>query len=204
MEKNKQIEIILVSLFLVSLGIIILLFVSLDNSSTKITYSSTSTTIQAINYPSKITKCEVTKVPYKVYEVSSSYVDSIALSNKISYSDSSRNYIKEGIFGEEIQVYEVNLENTGCKGGYFKIIFSFTTLCGDEKEETIREYVPYGKEKSFVYKNLRGDRDKIASWNYKVISETESCSNPSQSSKVLTNKVVKEIKYKDEVVCVRI
>jgi len=204
MEKIKQIELIIASLFLVSIFILILLFLSLDNSTSRINYSSNEVFIQTINYPSKITKCEVIKVPYEFYtKVSESVQTSIFSSKKLSYSDFSNSYVKEGMFDEEIQVYEVKLENTGCKGGYFTVIFHFKTLCGEEKEESIRKYILYNKEVNFVYKNIKGDRDKISSWSYEVVSETETCSNYFEytSSK---ERLVKEVRYKDEVLCTKI
>jgi hypothetical protein len=187
---------------LVSLLIVVLLFFSLDNSSPKIKYSSNSVHIQTINYPSKITSCEVIKIPYTIYVTKPAYTKTTQLfSEKLSYEDSSRDYIQESFFSD-VQVYEVTIKNTGCKGGYFKVEYNFKTVCGEEKTEYIREYIPYEKEKTFTYKNLDGERQEISSWNYKVISETESCS--SSSLEIVPEKVVKETRYKDEVICKKI
>jgi hypothetical protein len=138
MKKTKQIEFIIAGLFLIAIFLFILVFLSLANKSPTINYSSNQVIIQTINYPSKITKCEVIKVPYEVYEKIPNYTKkNVVLSKKLSYEDSSNSHIQETIFGGEIQVYEVNLENTGCKGGYFTVVFYFKTLCGKKKKKLI-------------------------------------------------------------------
>ena len=202
MENNKKIEIIVASLFLITLILVTIAIFSFENK-TRINYSSNTIAIQTINYPSKITKCEVKKIPYEVYSTTPAYSKTTILSSeKLTYQDSSKSYIKEGMFGEQIQVYEVNLKNTGCSGGYFNVEYSFTTLCGDTRQEYVREYIPYNKDKTFTYKNIQGDREKIASWNYKIISETESCSNT--QNQIVPEKTIKETQYKDEVVCFQV
>jgi len=204
MENKRQIELIIASLFLITLILVTIAIFSLENQ-TKIKYSSNSVVIQTINYPSKITKCEVTRIPYEVYTFlpQEKTVQSTEYQvQRMSYEDSSKSYTKIGMFNEEIQTYEVKVKNTGCSGGYFKVQYSFTTLCGEKREEFLREYIHYNQEKTFVYKNIQGDREKISSWNYQIISETESCSKT--NSEVIPKNTVKETRYKDEVVCFKV
>lgn len=202
MENKKQIELIIAGLFVITLILVSIALFSYENKS-KVNYSSNSVVIQTINYPSKITKCEVTRIPYEVYTTNPAYTKTTVVSSeKLSYEDSSKSYTKEGMFHEEIQTYEVKVKNTGCTGGYFKVQYSFVTLCGETRQEFVREYIPYNKEKTFVYKNIQGDREKISSWSYKIISETESCSKT--NSEVIPERTIKETRYKDEVVCFKV
>ena len=74
----------------------------------------------------------------------------------------------EGLFGNSIPKYEVNVENLDYTGGYFKVVFYFEDYYGNSESEAMTKYIgPRGEEK-FVIKKLSSSRYDDRTWGYSV------------------------------------
>ncbi|MFC1710622.1 hypothetical protein ACFLZJ_00475 [Nanoarchaeota archaeon] len=91
----------------------------------------------------------------------------------LRYDADSDHDIREDMFGNRVDDFQVWVENRDHKSGYFTVKFYFTDYYGDKDTESVTHYIKAGDEKKFLYRDIHGDRDKYRRWEFKVTSETE-------------------------------
>ena len=77
-----------------------------------------------------------------------------------------------GIFGNDIDRYEVYVRNRGYTGGYFKVNFYFKDYYGRTRTESTNRYISPRGESRFVFKDISREKYKYLDWSYEVTSQT--------------------------------
>lgn len=188
---SRIIEILVWGLAIVSLIILILLVIGISptGKSTITNSYNTNTNIQRVplysSYSYPITRTSY--VPYsKPYIVQDRYVDTARLyyvrddpryakSNDgyLRYDDWGRRKVVRGIFGNDIDRYEVYVRNRGYMGGYFKVNFYFEDYYGRIRTESTSRYISPRGDGRFVFKDISREKYKYRDWSYEVISQTK-------------------------------
>ena len=103
---------------------------------------------------------------------SEDFYDNIYDSGKrhLFYDADSRQEISRGLFGNDINRYEVYVRNRDYTGGYFKVVFRFEDNYGNEDSYAIMHYVPAREEKLFLLKDISPSRYEYSSGWYEVDS----------------------------------
>lgn len=78
-----------------------------------------------------------------------------------------------GLFGNDIERYEVYVENREYVGGYFTVIFYLEDYYGRTSSHSITNYIPAREEKLFLFKDISPDRYKYRAWWYEVKVRTK-------------------------------
>src|SRR3989344_213016 len=86
------------------------------------------------------------------------------------YNDNARLRKAEGIFGNEINNYEVYVRNEEFKGGYFEVTFYFEDYYGEISRSSETHYIPAREEKKIFYRDVSQQRYKYGDWWYEVKS----------------------------------
>lgn len=84
------------------------------------------------------------------------------------FEDDGRLRKSEGLFGNDINTYEVYVRNEEYKGGYFEVTFYFEDHYGKTSRNSIINYVPPRESKRFFYKDVSPQRYKYRDWWYDV------------------------------------
>jgi len=102
--------------------------------------------------------------------------------NTYNYQKNTYNYLKYtstgnyeryyGVFGNEINEYNVYVRNRERKGGYFTTKFYLTDYYGKTRSESVTHYLKPNEERRFVYKNVYSDGREYKYGNYKIVSHT--------------------------------
>ena len=79
----------------------------------------------------------------------------------------------KGIFGTDIDRYEVYVRNKEYVGGYFTVRFYFEDYYGRTKSESITHYIPAREEKLFLFKDISPAEHKYRAWWYEVRARTK-------------------------------
>ena len=192
---SRVIEILVWALAIVSLIILILLTIGVSstgkstitnsyNTNTQLapSYSSYTPSDSAYRYP--VTKSSyrdsyskpyiVDRYPYpRIYYVRDDLRYTRSYDRYLRYDDWGRRKLVKGIFGNDIDRYEVYVRNRGYTGGYFKVNFYFKDYYGRTSSDSITRYIGPRKESRFVFRDIYGDRYKHYDWSYEVISQTK-------------------------------
>lgn len=88
----------------------------------------------------------------------------------MDYYDDAQLKTITGVFGNDIDRYEVYVQNREYAGGYFKVVFYFEDYYGKTTSNSMTEYIPAREEKLFLFKDISPDRYKYRNWWYKVES----------------------------------
>lgn len=91
----------------------------------------------------------------------------------LRYDDWGRRKVVQGIFGNDIDKYEVYVRNRGYTGGYFKVNFYFEDYYGRIRTESTSRYISPRGESRFVFKDISREKYKYRDWSYEVISQTK-------------------------------
>lgn len=183
MGRERVIEIFLGGIFIILLIIMILSFTIVSASGSKPT---TTTTISNSYNTYNIGTTQLRyvsdsydrheKVPTKYYKTTKPYYyddKNYLKHNYIPYRDYEYSRYKyeysKGIFGNEINEYEIYLQNKEHKAGYYSVKFYLRAHSGDVRVETVTHYLKPYEEKIFKYKNVFDDEYDYA-WNYVVKS----------------------------------
>ena len=95
----------------------------------------------------------------------------------LDYSSDSKFERYEGIFGNDVDNYEVYVENEEYTGGYFDVTFYFEDYYGRITERTVRNYIQARESKVFFYRDVSPEKYKYSDWWYEINSLTEVPSN---------------------------
>ncbi len=91
----------------------------------------------------------------------------------LRYDDLGRRRRVQGLFGNEIDRYEVYVRNRDYRGGYFKVNFYFDDYYGRRSSDSITRYIGSQKESRFVFRDMSREKYKYGDWSYEVISQTK-------------------------------
>jgi len=91
----------------------------------------------------------------------------------LRYDDWGRRNRVKGIFGNDIDRYEVYVGNKGYTGGYFKVNFYFKDYYGRIRTESTSRYISPRGESRFVFKDISREKYNYPYWSYKVTSQTK-------------------------------
>lgn len=91
----------------------------------------------------------------------------------LEYNSFSQLEKDEGVFGNDINNYEVYVRNEDFVGGYFEVTFYFEDYSGKTSKNSEVYYVPAREETKFFYRDVAPTRYKYSSWSYDVKSLTE-------------------------------
>jgi len=91
----------------------------------------------------------------------------------LRYYEEGRFRAVDGIFGNDINRYEVYVENREYIGGYFTVIFYFEDYYGRTRSESITHYIHAKEEKLFLFKDISPDEYKYRRWWYEVKVRTK-------------------------------
>jgi len=86
----------------------------------------------------------------------------------LRYSSDSELRVVDGLFGNDINRYEVRVFNRDYVGGNFKVVFFFEDYYGLVSSETMTYYVPAREEKLFLIKDISPERYDYKRWWYHV------------------------------------
>jgi len=78
--------------------------------------------------------------------------------------------VAEGLFGNDINRYEVFVRNKEYVGGNFKVVFYFGDYYGNVDSQAMTNYVPAREEKLFLLKDVSPSRYDYKRWWYTVDS----------------------------------
>ncbi len=151
--------------------------------------------------------------PYsKPYIVSDRYSDTARLyyvKDDIRYTKSDDRYLRyqdfgqhrtvKGIFGNNIDKYEVYVRNRDYIGGYFTVRFNFEDYYGRTSSYSITHYIKPQEEKRFLFKDVSTYDYKYGGWRYEVIPRTKAPTSvyynsysPRTIEKLMVTSVVEE------------
>ena len=99
-----------------------------------------------------------------IYPVTQQYLD---------YDSWSRLRIGTGMFGNNINNYEVYVDNLDEAGGYFKVVYYFEDPYGNVASDSMIHYISPRDENMFVYKDVSPNQYKYQRWWYTVESLTK-------------------------------
>lgn len=185
METNERrmIEILIGAVFIVLLLLVVFIVIGSSQAKTTITnsfntyniYSTAPQTQYASVKPYIYTDTAYVK-PYvvdrgdyaQIYYVPSDFRYAEPYDRYSRYYEQGRLRAVDGIFGNDIHRYEVNVKNREYVGGYFKVRFYFEDYYGRTRSESITYYVPAREEKLFLFKDISPDRYKYRAWWYEV------------------------------------
>ena len=158
MEKREQLilEALLGIILILLLIIIIFLFTSTENQSTNTTPTTITNSFNTNNYYNTQKYSHYTKTDYK---------------KTLDYNHKAYKKKTQGILGNDIEHYIINIKNQAHKPGYFQVTYRFTDYYGDTETETITHYIKPKQTKQFTYKNIHQDKYKFHSWDYKITSK---------------------------------
>ena len=184
---RRIIEILIGAAFIVLL--LLLVFVVIGSSQPKTTITNSFNTYniypapqaQYISVKPYIYTDRVSVKPYiidrgdyaKVYYVPRDFRYAESYDRYLRYYEFGRLKESNGIFGNEIHRYEVDVKNREYVGGYFTVRFYFEDYYGRTRTESITHYIPARGEKLFLFKDISPDRYKYRSWWYGVRSLTK-------------------------------
>jgi hypothetical protein len=86
----------------------------------------------------------------------------------LAYEDYSRLDKGEGIFGNDIDNYEVYVRNEDFAGGYFEVTFYMEDYYGRTVKNSEMHYIPALEEGKFLYKDVNPTRYEYRDWWYDV------------------------------------
>ena len=112
---------------------------------------------------------------YNVYYFDDDYYDGLYGSDRryLRYDDDGRLRRTKGIFGNNINSYEVYVYNKDYTGGYFTVTYYFEDYYGQKTSYSETKYISARDEKRFLFKDISpGDYDYRYSW-YEVSSKTK-------------------------------
>ena len=90
--------------------------------------------------------------------------------NTYNYNVPAQTRIAEGLFGNDINNYEVYVQNREYAGGYFRVVFNFEDHYGNVDSNTETHYVGPREESRFVFKDISPDRYDYRRWWYEIKS----------------------------------
>ena len=115
----------------------------------------------------------------RYFRVYHDYDDVIYVRDNARYSDNkrylrydadSRLRVVDGLFGNDINRYEVYVRNRDYAGGNFKVVFHFEDYYGNVDSHAMTYYVPAREEKLFLLKDASPSRYEYRTWWYTVDS----------------------------------
>ena len=106
----------------------------------------------------------------------------------LSYSSHGNQEKKKGIFGNDIQKYEVNVKNQDYKEGRFTVKYYFKNRYGKVETTQITHQIGAREEKQFLLKDVTPDKYKRVSWRYEVISHSKKSTNDYYNSDAIFSK----------------
>jgi len=189
---SKTIEVLVWALGIVAL-IILILMVTGVSATEKSTISNSYNTI---NYaPTQPTYAHDYKKSYDKYDYEKPYIVSdrdykYHNTAKVYYVDDDLSYAKDndrylryydwgkrktakGVLGNDIDKYEVFVENRNYAGGYFKVVFYFEDYYGKTSSKSITRYIKPWEERDFVFRDITAADYKYARWWYDVVPQTK-------------------------------
>ncbi len=181
-------EIILAVVFIVFLIMISIVVINAaEGSETETTITNSFNTYNYNTYPAR-TQTQYTTLSAKPYIVDNDYernyylIDDTDYFNDgrhydsdnryLSYDSSSRLRVSEGLFGNDINNYEVYVRNKDYTGGYFTVNFYFEDYYGNVDFEVMKHYIDPREENRFVFKDISPNRYDYRRWWYDVESLT--------------------------------
>lgn len=186
-KERRIVEILAWVTFIALLFLVVFIVIGSSQAKTTITNSYNTYNI----YPAQQTQ-DVSTRPYiytdtvyaKPYIVDrGDYARIYYVPSDFRYADSNDRYLRyyehgrlravDGIFGNDINRYEVYVKNKEYTGGYFTVIFYFEDYYGREGSESITHYIPAKKEKLFLFKNISPSEYKYRAWWYEVKPRTK-------------------------------
>lgn len=91
----------------------------------------------------------------------------------LRYYDWGKRKTVKGVLGNEIDRYEVFIENRDYVGGYFKVVFYFEDYYGRTSSYPLTRYIKPWEERNFLFKDISANDYKYARWWYEVIPRTK-------------------------------
>ena len=177
MERERIIEVLLVMTFVVIVFIMMLIGLTLGNS-TKTTSKTTFNTYNTIDNSEKnyyeYKEIHPTYIKYikdesiKHWEPKKTYIWNDWDYNPKNY-DSYGKHIKTYELGYYVDTYKVYVYNEG-PGDYFTVKFYFENYEGHERSYDIRKYISHNDEELFYYRDISKDRYEYYKWKYKVFT----------------------------------
>jgi len=182
METNERrmIEILIGVVFIVLLFLVVFIVIGSSQPKTTITNSFNTYNIYSTPQTQPTYAYSYTK-PYIIdkgdyamgYYVPSDFRYAGPYDRYSRYYELGRLKESNGIFGNDIHRYEVDVKNREYVGGYFNVKFYFEDYYGREKSESITYYIPAREEKLFLFKDISPDKYKYRAWWYEVKSLTK-------------------------------
>ena len=154
-----MVEIFLGGILIILLLIMILLFSNSNetNNSTVIISNSYNTNSYNNYAASSISDYKPIKTSYE--------------NKNLRYNDDGKYYTKKGLFGNNINKYDVYVKNKEYTGGYFTAKFYFKDKYGNVKTNSETHYIKARETKKFSYQKVYDDETHY--WKYDVISHSK-------------------------------
>lgn len=178
-SERRRIEILVGAIFIVVLLIVVSLVLILASPSqkTEITNSYNTYNLETRSSPSHVdsVKPYILDRGYDVYYVRGDrrYVNDYYDKRYLNYDSYSNFEVSEGLFGNDIDKYNVYVFNREYAGGYFKTTFYFEDYYGNVETEVITHYIGPREEQRFIIKDVSPSRYEYRSWWYEVKSMTQ-------------------------------
>lgn len=190
METNERrmIEILIGVVFIALLFLVVFIVIGISQPKTTITNSyntyniySTAPQTQYVSVKPYIYTDTVSVKPYVIdrgdyaliYYVPRDFRYAESYDRYLRYYELGRLKESNGILGNDIHRYEVDVKNREYVGGYFSVRFYFEDYYGRTKTESITHYIPTKEEKLFLFKDISPDKYKYRAWWYEVKSLTK-------------------------------
>jgi hypothetical protein len=185
---RRIVEILIGAVFILLLVLVIFLVVGTSQSKTTITNSyntyniySTTPQMQYVSARPYIYTDRVYTKPYiidrgdyaRVYYVRDDFRYAEPEDRYMRYYEEGRFRTSEGIFGNDIDRYEVYVKNREYSGGYFTVRFYFEDYYGRTRSESITHYIPAREEKLFLFKDISPGEYKYRRWWYEVTARNK-------------------------------
>ena len=186
---SKTIEVLIWALSIIALIILIIMVTGVSSTGkSTITITNSYNTINSV--PAQSTYTYNYKKPYIVSDRFSDrdyrYLDTA----KIYYIDGNLRYAKDddrylryydwgkrktikGVLGNDVDRYEVFVENRGYAGGYFKVVFHFEDYYGRTSSKSMTRYIKPWGERDFIFRDITASDYKYARWWYEVTPQTK-------------------------------
>ena len=172
-----MIEILIGAVFIALLFLLVFIVIGSSQPKTTITNSFNTYNI----YSTAPQTQDVSAKPYvvdrgdyaRVYYVPRDFRYTESYDRYLRYYEFGKLKESNGIFGNDIHRYEVDVKNREYVGGYFNVKFYFEDYYGRTKTESITHYIPAKEEKLFLFKDISPDEYKYRAWWYEVKSLTK-------------------------------
>lgn len=91
----------------------------------------------------------------------------------LRYYDWGKRKTIKGVLGNNVDRYEVFVENRAYSGGYFKVVFHFEDYYGRASSKSMTRYIKPWEERDFIFRDITASDYKYARWWYEVTPQTK-------------------------------